>query len=74
MSPDLSNIDGSKNYTVEIDGVTYQVEGSEIISAVCPKCKGAGMTSEKGKEPEMCTVCGGMGMYDYSQAAKIDPV
>ncbi|MBD3286467.1 hypothetical protein GF359_07890 [candidate division WOR-3 bacterium] len=71
MSPDLSNIDAGKKYKVDIEGVSYEVEGGQIISAVCPKCKGAGMTSEEGKEPEMCPVCGGMGMYDYSQAKSI---
>jgi len=72
MGMDLSNIEEGKKYKVEITGTTYEVEGSQIKSAVCPKCKGAGMTSEKGAEPEMCPVCGGMGMYDYSQAAKIE--
>ncbi|MBN2378477.1 hypothetical protein JXM67_01565 [candidate division WOR-3 bacterium] len=71
MGTDLSNIDQGKKYDVEIEGISYTVDGNEIISAVCPKCHGSGSVTEKGSEPEMCPVCGGMGMYDYSQASII---
>jgi DnaJ-class molecular chaperone len=64
---ELSDIDQNSRYRVEIKGNTYTVKGSEIISAICPRCHGSGQIAEGG-EPKLCEACDGMGMIDYSQA------
>jgi DnaJ-class molecular chaperone len=65
----LSEIEESRKYRVETKGHgTFEVAGSLILSAICPACGGSGQISKPGAEPQLCEVCEGMGMFDYSQA------
>lgn len=67
MSVNFNEIKEASNYQVSCKGKVFQVKGSEILSALCPACKGSGQISVAGAEPRICEACDGMGMLDYSQ-------
>ncbi len=69
MGIDLSQINETQKYSVETkEHGTFEVLGFLILSALCPACGGSGQISKPGAEPQLCEVCEGMGMFDYSQA------
>ena len=74
MGINFEEIRKDQKYQVEVAGQTFEVEGSRILSAACPGCVGSGQISVEGAEPKMCELCGGMGMFDYSQASEITPI
>ncbi len=66
---DLNQINESQKYRVEIEGHgVFEADGNKILSALCPACGGSGQIAKPGAEPQLCEVCEGMGMFDYSQA------
>jgi DnaJ-class molecular chaperone len=74
MGINFEEIKADQKYQVEIGGQTFEVEGGRILSAACPRCGGSGQISAQGAEPKVCELCGGMGMFDYSQASGITPI
>jgi DnaJ-class molecular chaperone len=74
MSVNFEEIKENQKYQVEVAGQTFEVEGSRILSAACPRCGGSGQISVVSAEPKVCGLCGGMGMFDYSQVSSITPV
>ncbi|GEM_PF-4374233 len=74
MAINFEDILPDVSYIVDIEGHTYEVEGSMILSATCPSCKGSGQKKLPGKPPDICSLCNGLGMFDYSQARAITPV
>jgi DnaJ-class molecular chaperone len=74
MGINFGEIKADKKYQVEVRGQTFEVEGGQILSAACPACRGSGQISAQGAEPKVCELCGGMGMFDYSQVSCITPV
>jgi DnaJ-class molecular chaperone len=74
MGINFGEIKADKKYKVEVAGQTFEVEGDQILSAACPRCGGSGQISAQGAEPKVCELCGGMGMFDYSQVSDINPI
>lgn len=64
----LEMIESGGKYRVEAAGKIFEVKGAAILSALCPACGGSGQISVAGAEPQLCEVCEGMGLFDYSQA------
>jgi DnaJ-class molecular chaperone len=74
MEINFEEIRADQKYQVEIRGQTFEVEGSQILSAACPCCGGSGQILAQGAEPKLCELCEGMGMFDYSQVSGLVPI